>query len=65
MRHRQPQRHAQRGLHDAGAPRHATDAERIQNAWLATLEDGIHTGDIYREGVSVERVPAPRSSPMR
>jgi isocitrate dehydrogenase len=34
----------------------ATDAERIQNAWLATLEDGVHTGDIYREGVSVERV---------
>lgn len=27
-------------------------AELIQNAWLRTLEDGIHTGDIYREGVS-------------
>jgi isocitrate dehydrogenase len=31
-------------------------AEAIANAWLATLEDGLHTGDIYREGVSRERV---------
>jgi isocitrate dehydrogenase len=31
-------------------------AERIHNAWLATLEDGVHTGDIYREGMSKERV---------
>jgi isocitrate dehydrogenase len=34
----------------------ATHAETIQNAWLATLEDGVHTGDIYRDGVSRERV---------
>jgi isocitrate dehydrogenase len=27
-------------------------AEKIQNAWLKTLEDGIHTFDIYKEGVS-------------
>ncbi|MEM8961807.1 MAG: NADP-dependent isocitrate dehydrogenase [Acidobacteriota bacterium] len=27
-------------------------AERIKNAWLCTLEDGIHTPDIYREGLS-------------
>lgn len=27
-------------------------AESIHNAWLKTLEDGIHTGDIYKEGVS-------------
>ncbi|HEX4936360.1 MAG TPA: isocitrate/isopropylmalate family dehydrogenase, partial [Gemmatimonadaceae bacterium] len=27
-------------------------AERIHNAWLATLEAGIHTGDIYHEKVS-------------
>ena len=27
-------------------------AENIQNAWLKTLEDGIHTADIYKEGVS-------------
>ncbi len=27
-------------------------AEAIQNAWLKTLEDGIHTGDVYQEGVS-------------
>jgi isocitrate dehydrogenase len=31
-------------------------AERIQNAWLCTLEDGVHTADIYREGVSKQRV---------
>ncbi|MGC6414059.1 MAG: NADP-dependent isocitrate dehydrogenase [Bacteroidia bacterium] len=27
-------------------------AEKIQNAWLKTLEDGIHTADIFKEGVS-------------
>jgi isocitrate dehydrogenase len=31
-------------------------AETIQNAWLATLEDGLHTADIHREGVSRARV---------
>ena len=31
-------------------------ASKIHNAWLATLEDGIHTGDIYREGSSKEKV---------
>jgi isocitrate dehydrogenase len=31
-------------------------AEKIQNALLTTLEDGIHTGDIYREGKSVMKV---------
>jgi isocitrate dehydrogenase len=31
-------------------------AARIGNAWLRTLEDGIHTADIYREGVSMEKV---------
>lgn len=30
-------------------------AEKIHNAWLKTLEDGIHTGDIYREGLSKVR----------
>jgi len=30
-----------------GLPDHAT---KIANAWLKTLEDGVHTGDIYREG---------------
>jgi isocitrate dehydrogenase len=34
----------------------AAQASTIQNAWLTTLEDGVHTGDIFREGVSVERV---------
>ena len=31
-------------------------AEQIQNAWLRTLEEGIHTADIYREGVSTLKV---------
>jgi isocitrate dehydrogenase len=34
----------------------AETAERIQNAWLRTLEDGLHTGDIYRPGLSHEQV---------
>lgn len=36
------------GLHDV--------AERIHNAWLKTIEEGIHTSDIYQEGVSKLRV---------
>ena len=31
-------------------------AERIQNAWLSTIEKGIHTYDIYKEGVSKQKV---------
>src|SRR5688572_7447219 len=31
-------------------------AERVHNAWLRTIEDGIHTYDIYTEGVSKEKV---------
>jgi isocitrate dehydrogenase len=31
-------------------------AALIQNAWLKTLEDGIHTTDIYRAGLSSEEV---------
>ena len=31
-------------------------AEKISNAWLVTLEQGIHTGDIYEEGVSKKKV---------
>jgi len=31
-------------------------AEKIQNAWLKTLEEGIHTYDIYKEGVSSKKV---------
>lgn len=32
------------------------NAEKIQNAWLVTLEEGIHTADIYREGSSQKKV---------
>ena len=31
-------------------------AEIIQNAWLKTLEDGIHTADIYKSDVSSKKV---------
>ncbi|WP_371932027.1 NADP-dependent isocitrate dehydrogenase [Mesobacillus subterraneus] len=31
-------------------------ASRVHNAWLKTLEEGIHTYDIFREGVSREKV---------
>lgn len=31
-------------------------ASTIHNAWLCTLEDGIHTYDIYKEDVSKEKV---------
>jgi len=31
-------------------------AEKVQNAWLKTIEDGIHTYDIYKEGVSKLKV---------
>jgi len=30
-------------------------AERVHNAWLRTIEDGIHTYDIFTEGVSTEK----------
>ncbi len=33
-----------------------TVAERVHNAWLRTLEDGIHTYDIYEEGKSTQKV---------
>lgn len=31
-------------------------AERIHNAWLCTLEDGLHTPDIFNESTSKRRV---------
>ncbi|ADI39071.1 Isocitrate dehydrogenase [NADP] [Waddlia chondrophila 2032/99] len=31
-------------------------AARIHNAWLKTIEDGVHTYDIYKEGISKEKV---------
>ncbi|MBL8994991.1 MAG: NADP-dependent isocitrate dehydrogenase, partial [Spirochaetia bacterium] len=31
-------------------------AARVHNAWLKTMEDGIHTYDIFKEGVSKEKV---------
>jgi isocitrate dehydrogenase len=31
-------------------------AEKVQNAWLKTLEDGIHTYDIFKEGTSRQKV---------
>src|SRR6266550_906423 len=31
-------------------------AERVHNAWLRTIEDGVHTYDIYEEGHSKQKV---------
>jgi isocitrate dehydrogenase len=31
-------------------------AVKIQNAWLKTIEDGVHTGDVFKEGVSKQKV---------
>ena len=31
-------------------------AEKVHNAWLRTVEDGVHTYDIFKEGVSKEKV---------
>jgi isocitrate dehydrogenase len=31
-------------------------AERVHNAWLRTIEDGIHTYDIFTDGVSMAKV---------
>src|SRR5712692_10020355 len=31
-------------------------AEKVHNAWLRTIEDGIHTYDIYKEGTSRQKV---------
>jgi isocitrate dehydrogenase len=31
-------------------------AANVQNAWLKTLEDGIHTYDIFQEGISRQKV---------
>jgi isocitrate dehydrogenase len=30
--------------------------DTIKNAWLATLEDGIHTADVYQESISTKKV---------
>jgi isocitrate dehydrogenase len=31
-------------------------ATKVHNAWLKTMEDGVHTYDIFREGTSKEKV---------
>jgi len=31
-------------------------AERVHNAWLRTIEDGVHTYDIFEEGISKQKV---------
>ena len=35
---------------------HTDVAARIQNAWLRTLEDGVHTADVFRAGASARKV---------
>jgi len=31
-------------------------AEKVQNGWLRTIEEGTHTYDIYKEGISKQKV---------
>jgi len=31
-------------------------ASRVHNAWLKTIEDGVHTYDIFKDGVSTQKV---------
>lgn len=31
-------------------------AQKVHNAWLRTLEDGVHTYDIFKEGISQQKV---------
>jgi isocitrate dehydrogenase len=31
-------------------------AQRVHNAWLRTIEDGVHTYDVYTEGISDKKV---------
>jgi isocitrate dehydrogenase len=31
-------------------------AERVHNAWLRTIEDGVHTYDVFTEGISTQKV---------
>jgi isocitrate dehydrogenase len=33
-----------------------TVAEKIQNAWLKTIEDGTHTYDVFKDGISTQKV---------
>lgn len=35
---------------------HSDTATKIHNAWLRTVEDGLHTGDIYDDSLSKERI---------
>jgi isocitrate dehydrogenase len=35
---------------------HPKTAEQIHNAWLSTIEDGVHTYDIFKEGHSKQKV---------
>lgn len=35
-------------------------AQKVHNAWLKTIEDGIHTADIYKKGFSTEKVGTKR-----
>ncbi len=34
----------------------AEAASRVHNAWLKTIEDGIHTKDVFRDGTSKQKV---------
>lgn len=35
---------------------HSECAAKVHNAWLCSIEDGMHTGDIYQESLSKQRL---------
>lgn len=35
---------------------HTETAAKIHNAWLKTIEDGVHTYDIFKDGISKQKV---------
>ncbi|MFK7790116.1 MAG: NADP-dependent isocitrate dehydrogenase [Phycisphaeraceae bacterium] len=35
---------------------HNEHAEKVHNAWLCAIEDGMHTGDIFQEGISQQKL---------
>src|SRR5205814_7041400 len=37
-------------------------AEKVHNAWLRTIEDGIHTYDVYNEATSKQKVGTKESA---
>ncbi len=52
----QPQRFAAGSRPNAGPHWSPEIAQKVHNGWLRTLEDGIHTYDIFKDGISKQKV---------